>query len=211
MSRAKQLIFVTGTSTEVGKTWVAARLVEALRARGLTVSARKPVQSFEDGSELSDADVLAAATGEAPHVVCPEHRWYPMGLAPPMAAHALSAPPFTIRDLVCELVWPDALDIGVVEGAGGLRSPLAADGDNLDLLHALRPDVVVLVADAELGTINAVRLTIIGLQPYRPVVVLNRFDPGRELHRRNLEWLTAVDGLDVVTTPVAVADRLRPI
>ena len=91
--------------------------------------------------------------------------------------------------------------MGLVETAGGLRSPLAADGDCLALCRALVPDVVVLVADAGLGTINAVRLTLDTLGPLAAlvVVVLNRFDPESDLHRRNLEWLRGRDGRRLVT------------
>jgi dethiobiotin synthetase len=98
-------------------------------------------------------------------------------------------------------------DVGLVETAGGLRSPLAADGDCLDLCAALRPDVVVLVADAGLGTINAVRLTLdalgAALSPAvaSTVVVLNRYDADMDLHRRNRAWLQERDGLTVVALP----------
>ena len=100
-------------------------------------------------------------------------------MAPPMAAEALGRPPFTIADLVRELRWPhDPVGVGLVETAGGVRSPLAADGDCLALCGALGPDLVVLVADAGLGTINAVRLTIeaLGAVGAPVVVVLNRFN-----------------------------------
>ena len=81
-------------------------------------------------------------------------------MAPPMAAEALGRPPFTLADLVASCDWPaPAVDVGLVETAGGVRSPLAADGDCLALCAELTPDLVVLVADAGLGTINAVRLT----------------------------------------------------
>jgi dethiobiotin synthetase len=208
MNRPARLVFVTGTGTDVGKTWMGAAALATLRTRGVRVAARKPAQSFVPGGGASDADVLASATGELSAVVCLEHRSYPVALAPPMAAEALDAPPFTIADLAAELDWPRGIELGVVEGAGGVRSPLAADGDNLDLLGELEPDAIVLVADAGLGTINSVRLAVTALTGWRPIVVLNRFDPVDELHRRNLEWLGGVDGFDVVTGPDALADRL---
>ena len=91
----------------------------------------------------------------------PLHRWYEIPMAPPMAAAALGRPAFTIVDLMDELRWPaEPVDVGLVETAGGVRSPLAADGDCLALCEALGPDLVVLVADAGLGTINSVRLTV---------------------------------------------------
>ena len=84
--RPRKLVVVAGTGTEIGKTWVAARLARDLRATGYEVIARKPAQSFDPGDSSTDAHVLAAATGEEPSMVCPRHRWYPAAMAPPMAA-----------------------------------------------------------------------------------------------------------------------------
>ena len=207
--RPDQLIVVIGTGTDVGKTWVAAAALQALRQQGLTVAARKPAQSFGPDDPHTDADVLGAATGEAPTSVCPRHRWYEVPMAPPMAAEVLGRPPFTIRDLIAETVWPDKIDLGLVESAGGVRSPLAADddGDAVTLMAALMPEVVVLVADAELGTINSIRLTMTAIEPLTTtrddldlIVVLNRFDVENELHRRNDAWLRDHDGLNVMTS-----------
>ncbi|MGH9024973.1 MAG: ATP-dependent dethiobiotin synthetase BioD [Acidimicrobiia bacterium] len=199
-ARPARLVVVTGTGTEVGKTWVAAAALQALRARNVNVAARKPVQSFEPGSGSTDAEVLAAATGETPEAVCLAHRSYAVAMAPPMAAEKLGVPPFTIADLVAELSWPAGIDVGLVEGAGGPLSPLTADGDNVDLCVELAPDVVVLVADAGLGTLNAVRLCADALDPHPLVVFLNRYDRSNELHRANSAWLTDRDGFDVVTS-----------
>jgi len=199
---------VTGTGTEIGKTWVGARVLARLRADGLRVAARKPVQSFAAADGSTDADVLAQATGEEPGEVCPAHRWYERPLAPPMAADVLGRAPFTIADLVGEITWPDDVDVGLVEGVGGPRSPLAADGDTVDLVRALAPSVVVLVADAGLGAINAVRLSAAALPA--ALVVLNRYDGTDDLHVRNRRWLADECGLDIVASTEDVADRLRP-
>ena len=208
---------VVGTGTDVGKTWVAARLLTELRVAGATVAARKPAQSFDPGDDPSDRDaaVLGAASGEPPEMVCPRHRWYEVPMAPPMAAETLGRPPFRSADLVGELGWPcDPVDVGLVETAGGVRSPLAADGDCAALCAALAPDLVVLVADAGLGTINAVRLTVDALRNGAPgapgapgahgapiAVVLNRFDAAVGLHIQNADWLRSRDGLTVVALP----------
>jgi dethiobiotin synthetase len=221
--RPRRVVAVVGTGTDVGKTWVAARLLSELRAAGWRVAARKPAQSFDPGDDPAtrDAAVLGAATGESPEEVCPPHRWYEVPMAPPMAAECLHRPPFTIQDLVSELRWPaeagaveagaveagavevGAVEVGVVETAGGLRSPLAVDGDCLAVCEALAPDCVVLVADAGLGTINAVRLTLQALHPLEVpvIVVLNRFDAEIDLHVRNREWLSARDELTVLALP----------
>lgn len=196
---------VAGAATEVGKTWVTARVAEQLRRAGLVVAARKPAQSHEPGDVGTDAMVLAAATGEEAGAICKDHRDYAVAMAPPMAASVLGIAPFGVADLVAELEWPRECDIGLVETAGGIRSPIAADGDTLKLIEQLEPDVVALVADAGLGVINAVRLCVGALDPIRPVVVLNRFDPGSDLHRRNLAWLHDVDGIEPVTSPEGLA------
>jgi dethiobiotin synthetase len=209
VSRPDRLVVVTGTGTEVGKTWVGARVLAELRGRGVKVGARKPVQSFEPGDEATDADVLAAATGEESQVVCPAGRWYGRAMAPPMAAVALGRPRFTIDDLLGELEWPDRLDVGLVEGAGGPRSPLADDGGTVDLIRALRPDLIVLVADAGLGVINAVRLAAAPLEELSATVVaLNRFEARDGLHRANRAWLADRAAMTVVTDVVSLADRI---
>ncbi len=203
--RPDRLIAVLGTGTGVGKTWVAADVLGALRAAGLSVAARKPVQSFAPCDVETDADVLALATGEAPYDICPEHRWYPMAMAPPIAAAFLGMPPPTLDELLAELVWPDGTDVGLVETVGGPRSPLAVDGDSAGLAAALAPHLSVLVSPAGLGAINAVRLCAPTLpQPF--VVFLNRFDR-TDVHDGNLRWLQG-DGFEVVVDPKQLAARV---
>jgi dethiobiotin synthetase len=203
------LVVVTGTGTDVGKTWITAHTIRALRARGLDVCARKPVQSYESGCGPTDADVLAGATGENVFDVCPQPRWYSVAVAPPMAAQILGEPPFTIADLVAEL--GPARGITFVEGVGGPRSPITSDGDTVDLAAALPTDAVVLVADAGLGTINAVRLCAAALVQWRLVVALNHYDETSDLHRRNASWLRTREGLEVVTDPETLADTLESL
>lgn len=199
-------VVVAGTGTGVGKTWVTAELAIALRERGIAVVARKPVQSFAPEHDTqTDAEILGEATVEDPHVVCPPHRWLPRAMAPPMAADALDAPRFTVAELVAEITSNTPSDaIVLVESVGGVRSPLASDGDTVALVTALRPSIVVLVADAELGTINLVHLSIDVLLSHRVVVYLNRYDGDDELHVRNHDWLAARMGLEVVADPEAL-------
>jgi dethiobiotin synthetase len=231
--RPERLVLVCGTGTEVGKTWVCGRLLVELRSRGVSVAARKPAQSFDVDSEggrlggATDAERLGVASGEHPDVVCHSFRSYHRAMAPPMAAEALSLPPFTVADLVEEMVWPaDGVQVGVVEMAGGVRSPQASDGDSTDMVAALAPEVVVLVSDAGLGTINGVRMSMdalaaasSALPSSRTVVVLDRFDGQHDIHRRNRAWLTDRSGYRVVAVPgevpaladlVGVRTRSRP-
>lgn len=208
-------MLVVGTATDVGKTWVAVRLLEQLRGAGHLVLARKPAQSFDatgQAGDPTDAERLAAASGEPVAAVCPAERWYGVPMAPPMAAATLGRPPPALADLVGELATAfdqapagGPLPVMVVETAGGVRSPLAEDGDAVDLCVAIEPDVVVLVAEAGLGAINAVRLSMDALAGWRPdppvVVVLNRFDPAERLHALNRAWLGGRLGYEVLVVP----------
>jgi dethiobiotin synthetase len=188
MNHPSQLIAVAGTGTEIGKTWVTCRLLELSRTRALKAVARKPAQSFDDG-ELTDADHLGVAGGEPPATVCARHRWYAVAMAPPMAADVLGRERIVLDCLLAEMNWPHGLDFVFVETAGGLRSPIAHDGDNVELIRRLAPNEVLLVADAGLGTINSVRLSLAALEGHRVRVFLNRFDVTSDLHIRNHRWL----------------------
>ena len=212
------VIAVVGTATDVGKTWVGATLVRMLRSRGLRVVARKPAQSFEPGTGPTDADVLGAATEESPFHVCPEHRWYPVPVAPPMATVILGRAPLTLAEATTELIWSDGVDVALVESVGGVRSPICDDADSAEFIAAVRPDVVVLVADAGLGTINAVRLSAAALTASGALgsvaplcVVLNRYDDSDDLHRRNRDWLVGRDAMNVSTTVAELAEVLEQL
>jgi dethiobiotin synthetase len=201
-------VLVTATGTEVGKTWTACALCGELRARGYEVHTRKPAQSFTPAERgRTDAELLAAATGESPRRVCPAHRWYEVPMAPCMAADVLRRPRITTADLVAENVPVPAAGITLVEGAGGPRSPLAHDGDVIALARALSIGRAVLVADAGLGTINAVRLCVEALTGFDTLVFLNRFDHADDLHRHNRAWL-ADAGYAVHTEIPHLADAL---
>lgn len=203
---------MTGTATEVGKTWWGRATLDILRSHGVAVAARKPAQSYEpDELGRTDAELLGHASGEAAEIVCPKHRWYPLPMAPPMAADVLGLPSFTIGELVEEMAPADPAAVRLVEGAGGPRSPIATDGDSVSLGRAIDADIVVLIAPAGLGTINAVRLSAAAFGDDHPdarlIVGLNRYDAEDDLHRRNHGWL-AGEGFHLVTGPAELAGLL---
>lgn len=176
-------LFAAGTDTGVGKTWVAATLTRLLVRRGLLVRPRKPVESGcatgEDGLLPQDAVALWEATGttESLQQVCA----YPLRAAlSPERAAALENRALSLDQLVtvCQS-GVGAGDFLLVEGAGGLLSPLAAGTTNADLAAALRLPVLVVAAD-RLGVINHTLLTVEALQ-HRALplvgVVLNQTGP----------------------------------
>ncbi len=193
------IIAVTGTATDVGKTHVAAELITALRARGWTVLARKPLQSFAEHGGATDAERLAEASGEHAEEVAFLEYSYPLPLAPPIAAARLGRPAPLAREVLSRLADslaeapPDA--IAVVELVGGIASPHTADADGLALLRRLAPTAVLLVARPGLGTLNEIALAEEALRRALPsvgyCVLLNRYSKEDPVQLTNLEWLTA--------------------
>ena len=217
-ARPDLLVACVGTATEVGKTWVGAAVLTELRRRSVNVAARKPAQSFDPtDDEPTDAQVLADAGGERADEVVPEARSYPMALAPPMAAARLHRPAPRLDELVAELRWPERCRLGWLETVGGVRSPIAVDADSGELCVRVDPDVVVLVGDASLGAIGAVRSGLDSLAlaatpdrslATRTVVLLNRFDRHDPTHVENASWLIDRLAQPVFTEVGAIADHL---
>ncbi len=194
------MVFVAGTGTEVGKTWAAAGLARLLRETGRVVAACKPAQSYDpDEGGPTDAAVLAAATGQDPDEVCPPDCTYPVPLAPPMAASRLERACPTLDEMASNCCFEATVDIGLVEGVGGLYSPIASDGHNLDLIERVQPDLVVVVASAALGGIHDTMACTLPLSAYRLAVFCNRFDPRDDVHVLNVRWLRDT-GLDVAVS-----------
>jgi dethiobiotin synthetase len=153
-------IFVTGTDTGVGKTRVATAIAHALTARGIRVHARKPVESGVDArTGPADAQALHEAAGahETLERVCPLRLSAP--LSPERAARLEGIALELDRLVASALDGVDDDGFVLVEGAGGLLSPIARDALNADLAQALRLPVLIVAAD-RLGTLNHTLLTV---------------------------------------------------
>ena len=154
--------------------------------------------------------MLVAATRQHPNAVCPPERTYPVPLAPPMAARKLGRVCPTLDELANSCRFAATTDVGLVEGVGGLYSPMASDGHNLDLIERTKPDLVVVVASAALGGIHDAVACTLPLSAHRQAIFLNRFDPRAEVHLLNVRWLRDT-GLAVATTVPELADIVSAV
>ncbi|MCM2370158.1 dethiobiotin synthase [Rhodopirellula sp. ICT_H3.1] len=156
--------FFTGTGTDVGKTYCASRLAQTSLAQGRRVGVYKPVASGcaigDDGEMVApDAKMLWESAGGplTLHTVCPQR--FEAALAPPEAAKTQNTTVDEDQLLAGIEPWIDyAPDLLIVEGAGGLFSPLSESMLNIDYALRLRerlPEMrVVLVAPNRLGVIH---------------------------------------------------------
>jgi dethiobiotin synthetase len=195
-------LFVVGTDTHVGKTYVAARIAAALAEQGLQVGVYKPAASGcrRIGRALVSEDAVALweAAGRPGELkaVCPQRFAAP--LAPHLAAREER------KQIDARLLrrgvdyWRRRSDIVVVEGAGGLMSPVGERDYVADIAADFGYPLVV-VAPNRIGTINATLLTLLAAASRpKPLsiagIVLNDIlpptshDPATRSNRMELEF-----------------------
>lgn len=171
-------IFITGTDTDAGKTYVGTQIVALLHEDSINAVPRKPIESGcrRVGDELVPQDASryyeAADRKFALSQICP-FRFEP-AISPQRAARLARQPAYTeeVYAKCIQGTGPD--DFLVVEGAGGFYSPLCEDGMNSSLAKRLGLPVL-LVANDKLGCINHVLLTIEAIHshglPVRAVIL----------------------------------------
>ncbi len=206
-----RFIVVTGTDTGVGKTLLTALLARHLRLAGTNAAALKPICS----GGRDDARALAVAQEHA--LTLDEiNPWHFRASIAPLLAARREGRRVTLADVVTH-----ARGVGkrfetlLVEGAGGLLSPLGEGFDTRDLIRALKAKVII-VAPNRLGVVNQLLLTLEALPRSTPAHVvlmgtstrdaasksnarlLAEFMPASRVHE--LPWWKHADDLAVVLT-----------
>jgi dethiobiotin synthetase len=155
MARMKRLFFVTGTDTGAGKTVLTVLLVNHLRSRGVNAAALKPVCSGGRG----DARRLFAAMAGALTLdeINPWH--FRAAIAPSLAARA-EKKKVKLAQIVAHIrKTQKRFDVLLVEGAGGLLSPLGEHFSSRDLISELDA-LPIIAAPNRLGVVNHILLTL---------------------------------------------------
>ena len=214
-STGGDVLLVTGTSTDVGKTIVTAALAAACSAGGKSVAVCKPAQTGVDAGEPGDLAAIAALVGEVDVTECAR---YPAPLAPETAATRAGLAQLelaTVVDSVTELTGTH--DLTLVEGAGGVMVRLGTDLTALDVADALGAAALV-VTPAGLGALNHAELTVEalrarGIRPAGLVIGSSPDDPDLAMrcNRDDLPRLTGVPLVGVIPQGVGslAAHRFR--
>ena len=220
-------VFITGTGTDVGKTYIAAALIRHLRATGTPVDAIKPVVSGFDPANAAASDpvvLLGAlerpATKEELDRISPWRFRAP--LAPDLAARTEGrAVDFNALVELCRDIRPPARGHLLIEGVGGIMVPLDQTHTVLDWMTALRVPVL-LVAGSYLGTISHTLTALHVLAQRRldiaGVVVSESATPGASLDdtvatiarfAQPVEVIGAPRQLPGMSPPAALLDNVK--
>jgi dethiobiotin synthetase len=187
--------FVTGTDTNVGKTWSTLALMRKLQRQGLKVAGMKPVAAgceWRDGG-WKNADALLLQQHSS--VACEYHLINPyafeQAVSPHVACQEQSIDLQVVRQAYTQL--QTAVDVVVVEGAGGWYSPVDGKLANVDLAVELGLPVIMVVA-MRLGCINhalltwrAIRQSAVPCAGWLAVAV----EPQMTVFQENLNYLSA--------------------
>jgi dethiobiotin synthetase len=188
-------IFVAGTDTEIGKTWVTRRLAAAARAMGRRVAVCKPVAAgaiaTAAGPRNDDALALIEAAGsDAPYELV--NPWcLELPASPHLAARAAGVRITLEPILEATTALARGADLMLVEGAGGWLAPIDDERTMADVALALGLPVV-LVVGLRLGCLNHAMLSAAAIRSAGLEFagwVGNRVDPGFALCEQNLETL----------------------
>jgi dethiobiotin synthetase len=174
-------LFVTGTDTGVGKTHVTVALLAALRLAGVRAVGMKPVAAGIDAGRQCNADVTALAAADGMEVDAADRNPYAFvpAIAPHLAAREVNV---SIDPAVIEVAFGRLCAVAsvvLVEGAGGVRVPLAPGFDMLDVAARLGLPVL-LVVGVRLGCLNHALLSADAIRARGLRMagwVANRMDP----------------------------------
>ena len=190
-------IFISGTNTEVGKTFITVNIIKLLQSKGYLINPYKPVETGckKRLSRLvpNDSSLFHKAIEERLSLdqINPYRFIQPIS---PATAIKLSNKRITISNYLSKFKSLPCCDFSVIEGAGGLFSPLALDGFNIDLIKKVKAPTI-LVAKDEIGVINNVMLSLNILRQYKIkvlAVILNRIDKVQPTGMNNYKEIGAL-------------------
>lgn len=163
LAKLPKTLFITGTNTHVGKTYIATRLLDDYAKKGLSTLGLKPIASgaLHTPAGLRNEDALALQTHATVKLAYEDINpfIFPEPIAPHIAAQRAKQT-LSVEAILKKLspVLAHAVDKIIIEGAGGLLTPLNAQETLVDLIKALHCPVI-LVVHMTLGCLNHALLT----------------------------------------------------
>lgn len=202
-------LFVTGTGTDVGKTYISGLILKTLRESGKDAAYYKAAMSGNErdaGGKLIPGDAMhvkrISGIRQPVEEMCPYV--YQTAVSPHLASRIEGGPVDMERVLQAFDDVCSRYDYVTVEGSGGILCPLRFDSEKIWLEDFIKSRNLscVIIADAGLGTINAVVLTAEYMKTHDiPVkgIIFNCYEPGSLLHDDNKHMCEYMTGLRVIS------------
>ena len=195
-------LFITGTDTGIGKTYVAAGIATTLRVSGTDVGVMKPFAAGDaqkSGFKSDDAQILrrAAQIKDPESLVNPQ--FFSIEASPYTAQKKLGINPDIQMVIKCFKRLSEIHDMLVVEGIGGVMTPITENYFVADMIVQMNIPAII-VAGSRIGTINHTIMTCLACKE-RGVkikgIIINDFDRGYDVSElaKDLECLTGVNVL----------------
>ena len=207
-------IFITGTGTDVGKTYVSALLVKLLRQMGLNCGYYKPTLSGLSPDVVNDVEYVAQISGGKFSIENNVSYSFREAVSPHLASKRADVKISLDKIIKDYDNLSNEYDFMVVEGAGGITCPFDLSDKSIllpDIISALGLDIII-VADGGLGTINSTLLTCEYAKSNGVNVkgiILNNFDSNDFMHQDNLKQVERLTGVKVVATVSPNASSLK--
>jgi dethiobiotin synthetase len=211
MTRRAKGLFITATGTGIGKTFVSALILKALKDAGLDAgyykAALSGVKQGEDGSVISDAFYAAWYAGLPDNPADLVSYVYAAEVSPHLAAKLEGNPPELDVILKDYARLSARHDYMVVEGSGGIICPIRYDAEHILMLEDIIKELnlgVLVVGSCALGTINATALTVEYLRNRNiPIkgIILNQYHGNTQslMEDDNISMIKALCGAPVLS------------
>jgi dethiobiotin synthetase len=193
-------LFITGTDTDVGKTYVTAGLAVTIRKMGIDVGIMKPFAAgtpTKKGYKSEDVDILARAA----QVSDPEHlmnpQFFNMAASPYTASQKLKVKVRVAQTLASFNKLSKLHEMMLVEGMGGIMTPILKNYFVTNMIKDMNIPAVI-VTRSKVGTVNHTIMTCKICENFKiPIkgIIINNFDSGGyniSILKRDLQKLTGV-------------------
>ncbi|MFL2559725.1 MAG: dethiobiotin synthase [Gammaproteobacteria bacterium] len=172
-------VFITGAGTSVGKTYLTCSLIDLIIKKGFKVSPYKPIETgckkIKNKLIPNDSKKFYKLVNKDIDIELINPYRFQQPISPNRAIQ-LSKKKINIKNYIEKVKKLPKNDFLIIEGAGGLCSPISSDGLNIDLIKRMSLKTILIVKD-EIGAINNVLLNIEILKKYKIgviAIILNR-------------------------------------
>ncbi len=198
-------LFITGTDTDVGKTYVTAGIAVTLRKMGIDIGVMKPFAAGiaqKKGFKSEDVEILsrAAQVNDPEDLVNPQ--FFPLPASPYTAWKTLKTKPKINTIFSCFKKLSKIHDMILVEGMGGIMTPILKEYYVTHLIKDMKIPTII-VTRSKVGTVNHTMMTVKMCQKYKiPIkgIIINNFEDGYPIAdlKRDLQNLTGIKVLGTI-------------